>query len=584
MKRHGRSTHFIGHLIAVFLLLWGLGATGQTFRGNLSGALTDPSGAVVSGASVKATNQSTGLSYDTKSSSAGRFVFADLPLGTYTLTAEAEGFQRTSAKDINIGAGVARDVPLQLKVASATQTVEVSAQADTIALDTTSSARTDVLSDVALHEAPRHGGDFLEVLSLLPGYAGEPNQGQGAINGGRGSSTNYQIDGTDNNDPWHNMAGSNEGGIAPISGALLPLDAVQEFTYQANGEAETGRSPSGTFNATIKSGTNHIHGSAYEQLRNEALSTTSPFLTTKPTNRGNNWGGSVGGPIVKNRTFYFLALEKQGFNFNPSSYSTAPGTGYQAQAKALLKDYGVSVNSVTSQLLTDLWPSSVLAISSASVNNHFSTDDETGYSWNGLIKVDHSFNAKNTVSGRWYFGEGPQTGPSGSNIKDYYQVAPMHVQNYSAIYNRIISPSISNQLQAGASSFLQTFNDFKHDQDVATAGLITGSKFLGAPSISIGNFDSTGATQPSGRNAITGHLTDTLSWVKGKHEYRFGGEFRRVQTDVFYFSNARGSLDFDGSVGSWSSATSLSDGTAIDSYTRSLADFLAGYSDYSSIA
>lgn len=584
MKRYGHSTHFTHYLIAVILLLWGLGASAQTFRGSLSGSLVDPSGAVVSGASVKATNQSTGLSYDAKSSSAGRFVFADLPLGPYKVTAEAPGFQSASERGINIGAGVVRDVSLLLKVASSTQTVEVSAEADTIALDTASSVRTDVLSDIALHELPRHGGDFLETLSLLPGYAGQPNQGQGAINGGRGSSTNYQIDGTDNNDPWHNMAGSNEGGIAPISGALLPLDAVQEFTYQANGEAETGRSPSGTFNATIKSGTNQIHGSAYEQLRNEAVSATSPFMTSKPENRGNNWGGSVGGPIIENRTFYFVALEKQGFNFNPAASSTEPGKGYQTLAKALLAKYNVSVNPVTSKLLTDLWPSAALAVAAASTNNFFTPDNETGLSWNGLIKIDHSFNAKNTLSARWYAGEGPQTGPSGSYLKDYYQVAPMHVQNYSAVYNRIISSSITNQLQAGASSFEQTFNDFKHDQDVAAAGLVTGSAFLGAPSISVGSFDSIGVTQPSGRNAITAHLTDALSWVKGKHEFRFGGEFRRVQTDVFYFSNARGSLDFNGSVGPWSSDSALSDGTAIDSYSRSLADFLAGYSDQSSIA
>jgi len=569
----------------IALSVWLIGthnrAIAQTFRGSINGTLLDPSGAILAEIPLQAANDATGVSNHAVTTSAGQFTFADLPQGAYTVSVEAPGFQPYSIKGVTVEAGSIHSLTIHLSVANKNTVVEVSANA--LTLETETITRTSLIPSVAIHEIGQHGGDFLATLALVPGFAGNPNQGQGSINGARSTQTNFQLDGTDNNDPWQNMAGTNEGGIAPISGALLPLDAVEEFSYQANGGAEYGRNSAGTYNATLKSGGNQVHGSAYYQFRNEATAAKSPFVSEKYENRSSNWGGSIGGPIIHNKTFYFLALEKQDFDFNPGVYSTEPGAGYQALARSLLSQYAVTENPVSTKLLNTLWPADALSITKASVNNRFTLDNETGYSWNGVIKLDHAFNDNNKLSVHWYAGEGNQIGPSGSYLKSYYQVAPEHVQNYSAIYNRTLSASSTNQLQLGVSSFLQHFNDFNHSQDVSSLGLVTGSQFTGAPNITIGSFDAIGVTAPTGRNTTTGHLTDVLSVTQGRHELRFGGEYRRVQVDAFYFNGSRGAIKFNGSVGPWSSATKLADGTTIDSYTRSLADFLAGYSSSSNI-
>jgi hypothetical protein len=348
-----------------------------------------------------------------------------------------------------------------------------------------------------------------------------------------------------------------------------------------------GRSPAGTLNTILKSGTNSLHGDGYYFLRNEALSVANPFLPLgrgTPHNRNALWGGSIGGPIVRNKTFFFTAFEAQQFSFIPISATTEPGTAYQAIANGLLAAHNVQVNPVTSALLPYLWPSVALSNPVAAANNYVpsgSDSYETGYSYNFLAKVDHTFNPNNSISGHWYIGEGNQTGPGG-DLKEYYERAPMHVQNYNVVYNHLFTPTLTNQLLLGASEFLQKFNDYVHDQDPSTVGFVTGSEFLGAPSITITGFDSIGQNPPSGRNSTTGHLTDNASWTVGKHQFRFGGEYRRVHTDEFNFGSSRGTLTTQSaSTDPWYADKTVipTDGTAavsVDDNARALADFLAG--------
>src|SRR5207253_3867920 len=162
---------------------------------------------------------------------------------------------------------------------------------------------------------PLNGRDFTQLIGVSPGYGGYSGGGFGSLNGTRPNQINWQIDGVDNNDFWHNIPAVNQGGVSGIAGIVLPIDSIDEFSSQTQSGAETGRNAGGTVNLVLKSGGNAIHGSAYFYERNEAYSAASPFfipsatVPKSPPLRNINYGGSVGGPIVKNKTFYFLGFE-----------------------------------------------------------------------------------------------------------------------------------------------------------------------------------------------------------------------------------------------------------------------------------
>jgi len=575
-----RRFRYLPILVAFLVVAWIPVLNAQVFRGSIVGNVTDPSDAVITNIQISAVSQATGAHYASSTSSAGQYQFQDLPLGNYTLSVTTAGFKQVAVKNIKVEAGSAYVLNLKLQLANGDETIEVSAAA--ISLDTETAAQTTNLSATAIEDLPIAGRSFIATEALVPGFAGYSNNSlTGAINGTRVQQVNYQINGTDNNDPFRNQATANQNGQSGISGVLFPIDAIEEFSLQTVGSAETGRNPGGTLNLVTKSGTNDLHGSAFYFNRNEALAAASPFLpedNKKPANRSTNWGGSLGGPIKRNRTFFFFSYEKQTFSISPGSYGTEPGTGYQADARRLLKQYSVAENSAATTALNTLWPSAALtAASSDSASNYFAPDPEYGYSHNFFIKVDQKINDNNSLSASWYAGEGQQVVPVSTYLKWYYDAGPMHVQNYSVIWNSILSPRLTNQLQLGSDSTNQKSRDFKHDQDVQQY-YDTESPFAGSPAIEIGNFDTIGPNGIGGRVDVTGHVTDALSWDIGHHSIRLGGEFRHAQANEFYYNNALGTLIFNGESGPWSADTSISTNTA------ALADFLAGYSSSSSIS
>jgi hypothetical protein len=286
--------------------------------------------------------------------------------------------------------------------------------------------------------------------------------------------------------------------------------------------------------------------------------------------RNQNYGYSLGGPILRNKLFFFTSFERQQFTIGVAALVTEPSTAYQAQARSLLGSNGIAVNPVSVNILNTIYPASALT-GPAAPNNFVSPDPETGYSNNGVAKLDYSFNDKNTISARWTIGQGNQIAPVGSNLKNFYEVAPIHVQNYSVVYNRTISSRFVNQLLLGVSTYNQVFHDFNTSFNMPSLGLVTGSPFSGSPSFGISGFDGTGETPPEGRNDVTGHVTDALSYNVGAHQFRFGGEYRKAQLDEFYFRNALGSFTFDGSQGNYANNPN-----AYGSTVKALADFMAG--------
>ena len=538
----------------------------QTFRGGVAGTVADQSGAAVANAAVKLVGTDTGLTRNAQTTSAGEFAFQDLPLGTYSLTVTQAGFQTQTVTGINVEAGKVFNLQATLAVATQASTVEVSASA--VAIETTSSALTSVIPTKAILDVPLNGRDFTQLLKLNPG-----TNAAGSVNGNRTNAINWQIDGADNNDQWHNSAAINQGGVSGIAGTLLPIDAIDEFSLQTNGNAEQGRNSAGTLNLIIKSGTNDFHGSLYYFNRNEFLAARNWFTPAgTPTQelRNNQEGGSLGGPIWRNHTFFFLTYEQQNFVAGNTAEGTAPSNAWVALGQQVLAKNGVPVNPVSLNLISALWPANALT-GPATQNNFFSRANNTSDSYNGIIKLDHIFNERNNIAFRYFGGTGSQTEDVGSAIPYYYQVAPSRMHNFSLVYNAVISPKLVSQTVAGVNYFKQVFNDANAGANIPALGLNTGvtnPSLFGSPDITIAGFDEIGLTPPLGRIDTTGHIDETLTYTTGKHQIRGGFEYRRARLDVFYERNKRGVFGFDGSQGNWNTG---------DPSLDSLADFLAGY-------
>jgi hypothetical protein len=556
---------------------------GQTFRGGINGTVTDSSGAVVAAATVEAVDEATGVSHKTVSSSAGTFTFQDLPLGTYQVSVSAAGFQMEKVEKVPVTAGTIYTLPVKLGIERAATTVEVDAAA--LSLDTTSTTQIAEVGGEALQDTPLNGRDFTQLIILSPGFSNSGAGGYGSLNGTRANQINWQIDGIDNNDLWHNIPAVNQGGVSGIAGIILPIDAVDQFSAQTQAAPESGRNPGGSVNLSLKSGTNGLHGSFYYYNRNEFFGATNPFTApVKQEVRNYNYGYSAGGPFVKDKLFWFTTYEHQRFTIGVPDNATEPSQAWQAEATSALAAKGIAVNPVATNLLGTLWPSTSLT-GPAAINNYTSSQPEYGYSYNGLAKVDYTINSKNSLTAHWFVGQGNQVAPVGSSLYYYYEVAPIHVQNYAIVFNHVFTPTITNQVLAGVNYFNQVFNDFNNSFDAASLGLVTGSALHGSPNIQISGFDSIGQTPPEGRNDITGHLTDDLSWTIGKHQFKFGGEFRQAQLDEFYHRHALGSFTFDGTQGPDKNPTISGDSYDTgDLRIDALADFLAGRVKTSSIA
>src|SRR5580704_4481623 len=360
------------------------------------------------------------------------------------------------------------------------------------------------------------------------------------MNGNRANQNNWQIDGTDNNDFWHNSDAVNQGSISAVAGVLLPVDAIDQFNQQAGGNADFGRNPGSMVNVVIKSGTNSLHGTAYYFNRNEALAEQSPFAPpgVNPELRNEHEGFSAGGPIWKNHTFFFLTFERQKFVQGNTVQATVPSLAWIGQAETVLSKYGVPVNPVMMNVYNALFPAEIHG-APGTTNNFFSGSPARYKSENGIIKIDHVFNQKNSLFARVFLGTGEAVAYAGSVYGEYFQSVPSRQPNFALSWNSVITPRMVNQLLAGVNYFYQAFDDANHGFNLPALGFNTGvtnPADFGAPNISISGFGNggVGETPQLGRIDTTGHITDSLSYNVGSHAFKFGGEFRKSRIDVFY--------------------------------------------------
>ncbi|HEY8671538.1 MAG TPA: carboxypeptidase-like regulatory domain-containing protein, partial [Terriglobales bacterium] len=304
----------------LFLLLIPAVLIAQTFRGTILGTVTDSQGAVVAGAKVTVRNTNTGLERTTETSADGSYAVPELPIGTYTVTISQTGFQTAVTRNVPVDVAAEKRVDATLKAGEVSTVVEVSGEA-LPQVETASNTLGGQFESKQIADLPINGRDFTKMLIMVPGAAGEPNGGGDSpgsyglfsANGSRGRANNFLLDGTDMNDGYRNLPAINQGGVFGTPGTVLPLDSVAELKVLSNFEAEYGRNSGAVVNIVTKSGTNTVHGTAYEDFRNAVLDSRNYFNSSglKDAFRNNQYGGAVGGPIVKDKTFFYLAYEGQ---------------------------------------------------------------------------------------------------------------------------------------------------------------------------------------------------------------------------------------------------------------------------------
>src|SRR5258706_8662383 len=306
--------------LAAILLSFSSAANAQTFRGTILGSVTDSSGAAIAGAAVAVKNVNTGLSRTVSTSEDGTYSVPELPIGTYTVTVEKAGFKQ------GVVTGLQVEVSSQLRADVALQTGEVSQRIEVTGdelpqVESTSNVLGGIVESKVVTNLPINGRDYQKLIFLVPGVAGSPDQitdspgsyGTFSVNGARGRSNNFLLDGTDMNDGYRNDPAINEAGGFGTPATILPVEAIAELRVLSNFESEYGRSAGGVINIVTKSGTNEFHGSAFDFFRNNALDARNYFNqvgTRQNPFHLNQFGGALSGPIVHDRTFFFL--EHQG--------------------------------------------------------------------------------------------------------------------------------------------------------------------------------------------------------------------------------------------------------------------------------
>src|ERR1700758_4186273 len=308
-------------IFLVFVLLATVTLSAQTFRGTILGTVTDPSGAVVAGAKVTVKNTGTGLERSTETSGDGSYSLPELPIGTYDVTVTQGGFQTFVARGVTVDVATERRVDASLQAGHISGHGEVSGELLPPGETPTAELGGTLTADT-IENLPVNGRDYAKLIYLNPGIAGSPDQisdspgsfGEFSMNGARGRSNNYLLDGTDMNDGYRNDPAINQAGVFGTPSTILPIDAVAEVNVLSNFEPEYGRNSGAVVNIVTKSGANSFHGTAAEYFRNSALDARNYFnLSSQPKApfHNNQFGASIGGPIVKDKTFFFFDYQGQ---------------------------------------------------------------------------------------------------------------------------------------------------------------------------------------------------------------------------------------------------------------------------------
>jgi hypothetical protein len=556
-------------LLVVFVLFSTALLVAQTFRGTILGTVTDPSGAVVGGATVKIRNVGTGQERSTTTSADGSYAVPELPIGTYTVTVTQAGFKTFAATSVTVDVATERRVDAALTTGAVSTRVEVSGD-ELPLVESTSAELGGTLTTEVIENLPVNGRDYTKLIYLNPGVSGSPDQisdspgsfGTFSMNGSRGRANNFLLDGTDMNDGFRNDPAINEAGVFGDPATILPLDAVAELRVLSNYEAEYGRNSGAVINIVTKSGSNNLHGSLLEYNRTSSVGGARNFFNTVGSQdpfHNNQFGGSLGGPIIKDRTFFYVDYEGQRESGAQSGTSCVPDPAVITAAEADIAARGEALNSVSQALLArNPWPTPNLSTgvsdtSGCSVANLSLSTLFKNRVDSMIAKVDHNFNSNNLLTGRYYFGDSDQSFPfaqlAGGLLPGFNTITPTRVQLVSLSYVKIMGTAL-NEARLGWNRFAEGFFPEDHTFNPASIGLDTGvtSPYdFGLPKISVGGFSVIGATNSVPRSRVDSnwHFIDNYGWKSGRHDFKVGYEFRRTTIQLIQDNTFRGRLTFN---------------------------------------
>jgi hypothetical protein len=543
---------------AALILLAARVAFAQLSGGSISGTITDSSAGLVAGADITIEKPDTHERRKTVSSSSGFYSATNLAPGVYTVTVHMTGFSLLERSGVVVEVGASVSLDLKLAVGSADQRVEVKGEAP--ALETSTSALGAVNTGETVRELPLNGRDWTSLAELQPGVtvirteasigAGlantRGNRGLGqmmSISGNRPEQNNYRLDGVSLND----YAGS---GPASVLGVALGVDAIEEFSVVTNNApADYGKTSGGVINAVTRAGTDHFHGSGYEFLRNSAMDARNFFDPAAiPPFKRNQFGASLGGPVRRNRTFFFVDYEGIRQGLGVTTVDTVPSANARS---GLLTTGQVTVNPQVAPYLA-LFP----------LPNAGTTGDTGRFSFSGqnvtsenflTARGDHHFSDRDTLHGIFVFDNGTTSGPDGFNF--VLDGTLSHRKTGDVEETHIFSPTVINFARMGVNrvvaeqvASLAAINPAAADPSLGfVPGRNVGQMNIGGISLFLGGV---GAIGDYHFNYTSYQWYDDLAITHGSHNLKMGGSIERIQSNAVGAGASNGTATF-GSLASF---------------------------------
>jgi len=547
----------------------------QVTTGRIVGVVTDPSGSRVPGVAVTITEVQTSTASTVNTDAEGSYGATNLKIGTYKVAFKKEGFEQSIQSNVDVGIGQVVRLDVALKVGGVTQTVEVTGAAPLLQTETSSLGTIE--DEKRIVELPLNGRNFFKLAFLGPGS----NQGATGTSAGAGSTdnnrpgtalsvnglrifdNNFLLDGLDNNE-----FGNGTVVIQP------PPDSIQEFRVEENSmNAEFGRGGA-MVNIVLRSGTNQIHGAAWEFLRNDKLDARNYFATSQLGFQRNQYGGQLGGPIIKDKIFIFGSIQRSDIREETPFISTVPtvlmhsGNFSELGAATNIPNPFVpgtffgntipagSINSV-GQNIVNLFP--LPNIAGAGLTNNFIFNgkykfDETAFE----TRFDYNISPKDRFFAHYAIATPNATNPSnfpnvdGGAGSGTSSTLNNRVQSLAGDWSHIFNPGLLNDFRAGYIRFKDATLPIDFGSNAGNAVGIPnanhGGNSTGLTKINIGGYtqlgDSLWVPETIAENVY--QLADTLSWTHGKHSFKFGADFRRQQRNFFQQTAPSGELNFSG--------------------------------------
>ena len=518
----------------------------QTVTGELVGAVYDSSGAAIPGASVIATNDGTGIKYTATSSSTGQYRLANLPGGSYSLTASAVGFSVAELKNLAVTLNTTLTQNVTLQVGESKTVVEVTASG--AAIDTTTSQVGTTFDSKMLADLPTSGtgSGILNLALYTAGVSTSGTVGVGtgpSVGGQRPRNNNFTVEGIDNN---------NKSVTGPT--ATIPNDAVAEFSILSNQfSAQYGHSSGGQFNQVLKSGTNQFHGVAYEYLNNRNLNAADQKsivdgVDPHPRYDFNRFGGGLGGPIIKNKLFFFGNYEYSPYGvagsggqlFAPTTagYATLDSlSGISKNNLAVLKQYMPAQATAVDPSITPGGAFPVVGGKVIPLGQYSFLAPSYTNAYTYLVSVDYQISDKDQLRGR-YVRNNSTTQDTAANLPAFWipLVFPTYMATLTEFHN--FAPSLTNEFRLG-------FNRNAQNYPVGPQSFPGLDAF---PNLTVDELGVNIGPDPNAPQTTVQNLyqvTDNVSWLKGRHTFSFGGDFKKYISPQTFTQRARGDYEWD---------------------------------------